>query len=205
MLGAWIQALGGHAATAERWADAAERGSYAGLLPDGSSIDGWRALLRAKLCRHGVTQMRTDAELALTLIPVGSRWRAPAQLLAGISRLLGGDLGVADDLLAEAVEVAEDTGATLAASVALAERALLAMGRQDWRDAEALVEQARSVVESAHLEDCATSIVLYAAAARVAIHHGDVTWPTRIWPAPSGCGHRPPTPCPTTRSRPGWS
>jgi LuxR family transcriptional regulator, maltose regulon positive regulatory protein len=173
MLGAWIQALGGHAAAAERWADAVEGGSYEGLLPDGSSIDGWRALLRAKLCRHGVSQMRTDAELALTLIPVGSLWRAPAQLLAGISRLLAGDLGVADDVLAEAVEVAQDTGATLAASVALAERALLAIGRQDWQDAAALVEQARSVVDTAHLEDCATTIVLYAAAARVAIHHGN--------------------------------
>jgi LuxR family transcriptional regulator, maltose regulon positive regulatory protein len=174
MLGAWIQALGGHAAAAERWADAVEGGSYEGLLPDGSaSIEGWRALLRAKLCRHGVSQMRTDAELALTLIPVGSLWRAPAQLLAGISRLLAGDLGVADDVLAEAVEVAQDSGATLAASAALAERAILAIGRQDWQDAAALVEQARSVVDTAHLEDCATTIVLYAAAARVAIHHGN--------------------------------
>ena len=64
ILGAWIQALGGHAATAERWADAAEQGSYEGLLPDGSSIEGWRALLRAKLCRHGVAEMRTYAEQA---------------------------------------------------------------------------------------------------------------------------------------------
>jgi LuxR family maltose regulon positive regulatory protein len=175
MLGAWIQALGGHAAAAERWAAAAEGGSYEGLLPDGSaSIDGWRALLRAKLCRHGVTQMRADAEQALTLIPVGSLWRAPAQLLLGISHLLAGDLSVADDVLAEAVEVAQDTDATLAATVALAERALLAIGRQDWQAAEALVEQARSLVESAHLEACVTSVVVYAAAARVAIHHGDV-------------------------------
>jgi LuxR family maltose regulon positive regulatory protein len=174
MLGAWVQALGGHAAAAERWAAAAEQGSYAGMLPDGGSIDGWRALLRAKLCRHGVTQMRADAELALTLIPVGSLWRAPAQLLAGISHLLAGDLDVADDLLAEAVEVAKDTGATVAASVALAERAILAIGRQDWRDAEILVEQARSVVNMAHLEAFATSVVLYAAGARVAIHHGNI-------------------------------
>jgi LuxR family maltose regulon positive regulatory protein len=175
MLGAWVQALGGHAAAAERWADAAEQGSYEGMLPDGSSsIEGWRALLRAKLCRHGVTQMRADAELAVTLIPVGSLWRAPAQLLAGISHLLAGDLGAADDVLAEAVEVAQDTGATLAASVALAERALLAIGRQDWHDAEALVAQARSVVGRAHLEACVTSAVVYAAAARVAIHQGDL-------------------------------
>jgi LuxR family transcriptional regulator, maltose regulon positive regulatory protein len=175
MLGAWIQALGGHAAAAERWADAAEQGSYEGMLPDGSaSIEGWRALLRAKLCRRGVRQMRADAELALTLIPVGSLWRAPGQLLLGISHLLAGDLGVADRVVAEAVEVAQETGATVAASVALAERAILAIGRQDWHEAEALVEQARSVVASAHLEDCVTSLVLYAAGARVAIHLGNL-------------------------------
>jgi LuxR family maltose regulon positive regulatory protein len=173
MLGAWVQALGGHAAAAERWADAAERGSYQGMLPDGSaSIEGWRALLRAKLCRHGIRQMRADAELALTLIAVGSLWRAPAQLLLGISHLLAGDLGVADRVLVEAAEVAQDTGATVAATVALAERAILAIGRQDWHDAETLVEQARSVVATAHLEECVTSLVLYAAGARVAIQHG---------------------------------
>jgi LuxR family transcriptional regulator, maltose regulon positive regulatory protein len=173
VLGAWVQALGGHAAAAQRWAEAAEQGSHEGLLPDGSaSIAGWRALLRAKLCRHGVVQMRADAELALTLIPAGSLWRAPAQLLLGISHLLAGNLGLADRALAAAVEVAQDAGATVAASVALAERAILSIGRQDWPAAEALVEQARTVVVSAHLEECVTSLVLYAAGARVAIHHG---------------------------------
>jgi LuxR family transcriptional regulator, maltose regulon positive regulatory protein len=167
--------LGGHTAAAERWADAAERGSYEGMLPDGSaSIAGWRALLRAKLCRHGVRQMWADAELALTLIPVGSLWRAPAQLLLGIAQLLAGDLGVADRVLAEAVEVAQDSGATVAASVALAERAILAIGRQDWQAAETLVNQARSVVASARLEACVTSLMVYAAGARVAIHHGNL-------------------------------
>jgi LuxR family transcriptional regulator, maltose regulon positive regulatory protein len=175
MMGAWVQALGGHAAAAERWADAAEHGSYQGRLPDGSaSVDGWRALLRAKLCRHGAGQMRADAELAVRLIAVGSLWRAPAQLLLGISHLLAGDDGGADRLLAEAVEVAEDTGATVAATVAMAERAILAMGRQDWHEAEVLVGQARPVVATANLEDCATSLLLYAAGARVAIQLGDV-------------------------------
>jgi LuxR family maltose regulon positive regulatory protein len=175
MMGAWVQALGGHAGAAERWADAAEHGSYQGRLPDGSaSIEGWQALLRAKLCRHGATQMRADAELALDLIAVGSLWRAPAQLLLGISHLLAGDDGGADRLLAVAVEVSEDTGATVAATVAMAERAILAIDRQDWREAEALVEQARLVVATAQLEDCATSVVLYAAGARVAIQQGDL-------------------------------
>src|SRR4029453_19660887 len=69
--GPWTQARGGHAAAAERWADAAEQGTYEGLLPDRSaSIEGWRALLRAKVFRRGVTQMRADAGVALTLLPV---------------------------------------------------------------------------------------------------------------------------------------
>jgi LuxR family transcriptional regulator, maltose regulon positive regulatory protein len=175
VLGAWIQALGGHAAAAERWADAAERGSYAGLLPDGSaSIEGWRALLRAKLCRRGVAQMRADAQLALQLLPAGSLWRAPAQLLLGIAQLLAGDQNAADRVLAEAVEVAQDSGATVAASVALAERAMLAIARQDWPAAATLTEQARQVVAGARLEDCVTSLVLYGAGARVAIHHRDL-------------------------------
>jgi LuxR family maltose regulon positive regulatory protein len=174
MLGAWVQALGGHAAAAERWAEAAERGSYEGMLPDGSpSIEGWRALLRAKLCRHGVRQMRTDAELALELLAVGSLWRAPAQLLLGISHMLAGDHSMADRAMAEATELAQDSRATVAASVALAERAILAIGRQDWQAAETLVEQARSMVASAHLEECVTSLMVYAAGARVAIHHGN--------------------------------
>jgi LuxR family transcriptional regulator, maltose regulon positive regulatory protein len=175
VLGAWVHALGGHAAAAERWADAAEQGSHEGMLPDGSaSIEGWRALLRAKLCRHGVRQMRADAELALQLIPPGSLWRTPGQLLLGISHLLADDLGVADRLVAEAVEMAQDSGATVAASVALAERAILAIGRQDWDIAERLVEQARSVVANAHLEECVTSLVVYAAGVRVAINQGDL-------------------------------
>ena len=66
------------------------------------------------------------------------------------------------------------TLAWVAASVALAERAILAIGRQDWQAAETLVNQARSVVASAHLEECVTSLVLYAAGARVAIHRGNL-------------------------------
>jgi LuxR family maltose regulon positive regulatory protein len=92
----------------------------------------------------------------------------------GISHLLAGDHGVADRVLAQAVEVAQDSGATVAASVALAERAILAIGRQDWQAAETLVNRARSVVASAHLEECVTSLVLYAAGARLALHHGDL-------------------------------
>jgi LuxR family transcriptional regulator, maltose regulon positive regulatory protein len=177
VLGAWLQALDGHAAAAERWADAAERGAFreAGTLPDGTaSIDGWLALLRAVMCRHGVEQLRSDAELACRLVPRASPLRAPAVLLLGISHLLVGDRDGADGLLAKAVEVAEDTGAADITAVALAERAVVAIDRAEWRQAELLVDHARSLLHQAHGEDHAANALLYAVAARLAVHQGEV-------------------------------
>jgi anti-anti-sigma factor len=176
-LGAWLQAHAGHAAAAERWADAAERGASrdTGMLPDGTAaIDGWLALLRALMCRHGVEQLRTDAELACKLVPTGSLLRAPAVLLLGISYLLVEDLDSADGLLAEAVEVAEDTGTADIAGVALAERAMVAIDRGAWDRAELLIEHGRSLLGQAFRADHVTNVLLYAVAARLAIRQGDL-------------------------------
>jgi LuxR family maltose regulon positive regulatory protein len=177
VLGAWLQALVGRAAAAERWADAAERGAFqqAGKLSDGTaSIDGWLALLRAAMCRDGVEQLRDDAELACKLVPTGSLLRAPAVLLLGISYLLVGELDRADGLLGEAAEVAEDTNATDSAAIALAERALVAIERGEWDQAGLLADHARSLLRQAHLDDHVTNVLLYAVAARVAAHQGEV-------------------------------
>jgi LuxR family maltose regulon positive regulatory protein len=96
VLGALEQALVGHATGAERWADAAERASFQGTLPDGSTPEGWLALLRALLCRDGVDRMRHDAEIALAGLHRGSQLRATALLLKALSYLLVGDLGGPD-------------------------------------------------------------------------------------------------------------
>jgi LuxR family transcriptional regulator, maltose regulon positive regulatory protein len=68
VLGALIQALVGRPAAAERWADAAEQGmaapdadAAAQTPPDGSTMEGYLAMLRGLLCRHGVGRMRADA------------------------------------------------------------------------------------------------------------------------------------------------
>jgi LuxR family maltose regulon positive regulatory protein len=174
-LGAWVQAFGGHSAAVERWADAAERGpSDEERASGGASLDGWGlALLKAVLCRDGLEQMRADAEFALARLPVGSIWRPTAHLLLGMSHLLAGDSRVADGVLADAVEVAADGGATIAVSIALAERSILAMEREEWIEAESQAERARSVVREANLDDYVSSVLVYAAAARVAIHRGD--------------------------------
>ena len=167
-LGAWINAVAGRPAAAERWADSAER------APEGDpSTAGPLALLRAALCRAGGPQMASDAELALALAPAGGAWQASAQLLLGISHLLAGDLDLADNCLADAVEVGEDAGAG-SAMVALAERSILAMGRGGWRQAEALAEQAGAGARGASLERHPGGALLLAVTARLAIHRGDV-------------------------------
>ena len=168
VVGAWTNAVAGRPAAAERWADSAER------APDGDpSTGGPLALLRAALCRAGGQQMASDAELALALAPAGSAWQASAQLLLGISHLLAGDLDLADQCLADAVEVGEDAGAG-SAMVALAERSILAMGRGDWRQAEALAERAGAGARGACLERHPGGALLLAVTARLAIHRGDV-------------------------------
>ena len=168
MVGAGSRGGGGLPAAAERWADCAER------APDGDpSTGGPLALLRAALCRAGGRQMASDAELALALAPAGSALQASAQLLLGISHLLAGDPDLADQCLADAVEGGEDAGAG-SAMVALAERSILAMGRGDWRQAEALAERAGAGAHGACLERYPGGALLLAVTARLAIHRGDV-------------------------------
>ena len=175
VLGAWVHALAGHAADAERWADAAERAVSMETPPERSiPMQGWLAALRAAMCRKGVEQSCGDAELACTLLPRGNPWRATAFLLLGMAHLTLGNLDSADQQLAEAVELAEDSGATATSVLALAERAVVANDRETWPQSELLIERARSVAHHERLDDDVTSILLYAAAARVAVHQGEV-------------------------------
>ena len=189
VLGAWLQALVGEPVAAERWADAAEQGPIAGTLPDGSTVHSYRALLRALLCRNGVDRMRADAQAALDELDPGSQWRPTAHLLEGVCYLLAGQADRADPILAHAAEVAVGAGALPAAAIALAERSLVAMEHQDWEQAAALAEQAQGVVRAGELDGYVASALVHAAAARVAVHQGDVpgvqqqlAWATRLRP-----------------------
>ena len=173
-LGSWISALTGHPAAAERWADAARRPSATDGTPGGGApTEGPQALLRAALCRGGVEQMGTDAELALVLAPAGGTGQAMAQLLLGISHLLAGRADQADRQLADAAEVGEDAGID-SATLALAERSTLAMARGEWPQAEALAQRARTGARGAWLERYPSSALLHAVTARLAIRRGDI-------------------------------
>jgi LuxR family maltose regulon positive regulatory protein len=175
VLGAVVRALMGQPAAAERWAAVAERASAAATLPDGSTMASWRAQLRAFLCRKGVAQMRRDAQIAGEGRAPGSPWRASALALEGISWLLEGEPERADPILARAVEVGRDTGAAAAVAAALAERAVVAIGRGDWGDAESLAGEARAILRAGQLDDYGPGVIVHALVARTAAHAGDVS------------------------------
>jgi LuxR family maltose regulon positive regulatory protein len=126
------------------------------------------------LCRNGVDRMRADVQAALGELSPGSQWWPTAQLLEGICYLLACETDRADLLLARAVEVATGAGALPAAAIALAERSVVAMQREDWKQAATLAEQASGVVRDGRLDNYVASALVHAVVARTAVHRGDV-------------------------------
>jgi LuxR family maltose regulon positive regulatory protein len=173
-LAVMFYALTGEPARAELWADVAERGAAVTRLPDGSrSIEPWLALLRAVLCRDGVEQLRADAELAATTMPPGSFLRTASLTYLAAAHLMAGDLDRADVLFGDAVAEGRVGGVMLGPCIALAERSLLAIGRGDWERGGRYLAEARSLAREGKLEDYPPVAILYAVAARVALHEGD--------------------------------
>ena len=174
VLGALLAAIWGRPVAAERWADAAERATYDGVLPDGSPlVDSWLALLRAQLCRRGAARMRGDAELALRTVAAESPLRTSASLLLAISHVLLGDVERADDLLADVADEGLELGAVDDVAVALGQRAAIAIARQDWVQAEGFADRALHVNRRSATVALPANALCYAVAARVALHRGE--------------------------------
>jgi LuxR family maltose regulon positive regulatory protein len=174
VMAAMLEALQGRPAQAQRWMDAAEAGSFDGSLPDGGTVESWIVALRVLLCPHGIRQMRADAVLAQQLLAPGSPFRAGSLMMEGLSYLLEGEPDRADPIFAQSVDVAVTLGVTPAAVNALAERAVVAIGRNDWDAAQAFCDQAMELVGAQELEGYLESSLAYAVAARLAVHRGDV-------------------------------
>jgi LuxR family transcriptional regulator, maltose regulon positive regulatory protein len=88
----------------------------------------------------------------------------------GIARILPGDLDGADAFFEETIAAGRDIGAPDVIAIILAARALVAMARNQWSQAEAFAGQAHAVLRKAGIEDA----LICAVQARVAMHRGDV-------------------------------
>jgi LuxR family maltose regulon positive regulatory protein len=124
------------------------------------------------MCRHGVEQMRADADDATRKF-AAANFEAPATvLLQGIARVLCGDLDGGDAFLQETISIREIAPDTLAN--ALSQRSLVAIARSQWSLAEALATEAAAVLRRAGTEDCYATPLMCAVRARIAMHGGAV-------------------------------
>jgi LuxR family maltose regulon positive regulatory protein len=171
--GAWVHALRGRTADAERWLAAAENGAAVRALPiGGASTRPLIALVRAALCRDGVEQTRADAETAVAGLAAGDARRAHALVLLGAAQNLLGAADNADETLERAAEEAAAHGATGARIAALAERTLIAAARGDCDAAERLALEARAVGTAGPHPETAFGALAAAVAARALLRRG---------------------------------
>jgi LuxR family transcriptional regulator, maltose regulon positive regulatory protein len=171
---AWILALTGDAQGAQQCLHAAERGSFDGPLPDGSSsLASAITILRASLGALGIDRMLLDARAATDMEPPDSPWFPAAMATLGIAHALSGADDVAVKELDLAARLGREAQVPAAAHAALAELSLLAAERDDWSGAEASAGEAIDLIETAGMEEHLFSILGFVAAARVAAHRGN--------------------------------
>jgi LuxR family transcriptional regulator, maltose regulon positive regulatory protein len=172
--GSLIFALLGRPSEAERWAAAVERASPAGILPDGSTMEGTLAYLRAILCRNGIDQMRRDAQIARDGLSPSSPYRVTMLYTEGVSYLMQGDPTRAGPILARAGADAAAAGSLPLAALILAEQCNVAAESGDWAEVTVLAQRAVTIAEDGRLGDYWTSALVYAWATRAALHNKDV-------------------------------
>ncbi len=172
--GSLIFALLGRPGDAERWAAVAESLPSAGVLPDGDTVEGIMAYLRANLCRQGPAAMRADAEAALGGLGPASSYRATMVYTVGLSELLDGDLDRAEASFAHACDLAAGIETSPLTALVLAEQAQVAIERGDWATAEPFIAHALELVTRGPFDDYWTSALVFATAARTAAHRGDL-------------------------------
>ncbi len=170
----WASILAGQTgrpAEAERWADAVDRWQQGeAVWPADPVAEAWAAVLRAIMCRRGVRQMRADADEAAQRLAAAGIIAPVAALCQGIAQVLSGDPEDAETFFEEAISCGAEASAPDVLAITYCERALLAMARREWDQADALAGQARAVLRSAGIEDALACAV----GARVAVHRGDV-------------------------------
>ena len=175
VLAALVFALIARPADAERWADVIDRWQYGDVArPQDPSTEAWAALVRAILCRHGLTRMREDADEAVRRFATESFVTSAPALMQGIARFLSGDLDGGDAALEDAVSVAEKISAYEDLVLALCERALVAFERGEWDRAEVLADEADAALRRARREESYATPLISAAQARAALHRGDL-------------------------------
>ena len=175
VLAGWVAVLTGHTMDAERWAALAGASSWEQTPLDGTaSFASAQAMLRAVMCAEGPDAMKNDAELAVGEEPAWSLWRDSALLLLAEADVLTGDLEGASALFAESAALGTRLGNTDTVVAGGSELAMLLMDHSRWDEAAGSLAPALAAIDEYRMDDYVVSALAFAAAARLALHRGDL-------------------------------
>ena len=175
VLAAWEEIAAGDVAATVRFADVAERGTFEGRPPDGtSSFEAGRAMLRAGMVRHGADDALANATRAVELEGDVGSWRDFALWQLAFARLTIGDLAGADAALADAVAAARSSGDLAVLYCVLGHRALVALEQGAWDAAAALVAESDAIDPAPQIDGYLSTVPSRAARIRLMIHRGDI-------------------------------
>jgi LuxR family maltose regulon positive regulatory protein len=173
-IGALVHMQEDNVSETERWLDAASRGN------GDSDTTAVISLVRAAATRTGVEQMVRDIEQAAEMAAPGSRWLPAILVVKGLAHLMDGDTGIAEAAFTEATKLGAETHSRASLVVALGQRALIAIGRQDWDLAGSLSGQALAIIDEFGLDGYHASGLALIAAARCARQNDDIPTVQRL-------------------------
>jgi LuxR family maltose regulon positive regulatory protein len=171
---AWIHLVAGQPEHGERLAALVEPIEHQGASEAEASYEAVRAALRAVMATRGLRAALDDAERAVLIEPGSAPWRPISLAVLGALLAIDGQSSRAESVLSDAVALAKGQGGARALAIAVAERAVLAIERDDWISATLLATEAVGVVEEHRLDPDSIIACVSAVAARVAIHRNDV-------------------------------
>jgi LuxR family transcriptional regulator, maltose regulon positive regulatory protein len=131
------------------------------------------AVIDAVSAHDGMRRMEDLAADAAESEPEGSPWRPICLLLRAVAMHLQGNRAAAERVLDEGVRLSGNAAPSVTA-MCLAQRAMIALEREDWELAAELTDRAVSVVEEWQLASEPLSAVVFAAAAASRAHGGQI-------------------------------
>jgi len=175
VLATWIAAATGATAEAQRLAGVLDEASFDLVPLDGSaSFESARAMIRSLMCAGGPAQAMADAAIAVAEEPAWSLWRDAALVLSAVASMLAGDADTARTLFTEAASVAAAAANTDSLVISESELAVLAMDDGHWVQAAGRLDTPLAAIDEHGVHDYAFSLLAFAAAARLAVQHGDL-------------------------------
>lgn len=168
-VGALVHIQEGDTLATDRWMEAALS------VPTAEDVHPLVWMVRALGTRSGIDDMIADAAKARAGLEPGSAWMPAALLTSALAHMWTEDFDGAEPFLSEAATLGERNGSWSTTTLALAERALIAIRRNQWDLACDLASRSVQIIDEHGLDGYPTSGLGLVVSARCAGRRGDIT------------------------------